>query len=709
MQHRFGNRAVQRLIQPKLKIGPAGDAYEREADHVADQLMTPPAHGSMNQGRSPLRASGQTTTQASRMLQLKPARVSAKTTTRKFTGALKNKPKEDAQAVEKASKGVAFAQFDEIEISDGDQVHETAEGPVAWYKISSGKGTGQYIRATKVLSGGTFSTAQPGGEQEQATGESMSGLDLAATQSTLLDSGLLEHSRQLQLGGANPIGLNAAEGVTWTGAGILGMAAGIRDMADDSKSAFDRVNAAMNFMSQTMGVMGGTAIFAANVVAQKSTIHENAALVNAWATGYADMFAGLANAVKLIKNVVTVIKMVAGDEKYNRGKLVAVGGDLLGSALDTAKSVLRSIRGVNEALAGGTVGSQFAKLLPGLDIALLGVKSIQQGYYLAESGVGLHQMTKRKAELEGALVEEGYSAEQIKAAGKQHRTEEAQLSILGDMVAEKTAKIKKTQDKRDKIDAELKADETGGQDKKKKKLTDKQKQKLIAERAALDQKIESLKAKKTRYAEKRAALSEQFTALAAQSTGPSRKKLEERELSSDVQIANRRRVTRQAVHISTNLVQVGGSIAAIVSGPGAPAALALKLSAAGFDASLPLFRWIKQKGRDTAARNRAKGEQGYANKIFNADKGTAAKLAARKKQAVVILTMVAGLNKLMPTAANSTLEHRQQNDALKSQARRVEGYIRAMGCTPKDLYAANGKPDEQVKILVTELAKRELS
>ena len=78
----------------------------------------------------------------------------------------------------------------------------------------------------------------------------------------------------------------------------------------------------------------------------------------------------------------------------------------------------------------------------------------------------------------------------------------------------------------------------------------------------MDQKIESLKAKKTRYAEKRAALSEQFTALAAQSTGPSRKKLEERELSSDVQITNRRRVTRQAVHISTNLVQVGGSIAA---------------------------------------------------------------------------------------------------------------------------------------------------
>src|SRR5713226_3786160 len=46
LQHRFGNRAVQRLIQPKLKVGPAGDAYEREADHVADRVMAAPAAAS---------------------------------------------------------------------------------------------------------------------------------------------------------------------------------------------------------------------------------------------------------------------------------------------------------------------------------------------------------------------------------------------------------------------------------------------------------------------------------------------------------------------------------------------------------------------------------------------------------------------------------------------------------------------------------------
>jgi hypothetical protein len=35
----YGNRAVQRLIQAKLSVGPAGDKYEQEADRVADQVM----------------------------------------------------------------------------------------------------------------------------------------------------------------------------------------------------------------------------------------------------------------------------------------------------------------------------------------------------------------------------------------------------------------------------------------------------------------------------------------------------------------------------------------------------------------------------------------------------------------------------------------------------------------------------------------------
>jgi hypothetical protein len=40
LQRVAGNRAVTRLIQTKLSVGPAGDRYEQEADRVAEQVMS---------------------------------------------------------------------------------------------------------------------------------------------------------------------------------------------------------------------------------------------------------------------------------------------------------------------------------------------------------------------------------------------------------------------------------------------------------------------------------------------------------------------------------------------------------------------------------------------------------------------------------------------------------------------------------------------
>ena len=40
IQRTYGNRAAQRIIQAKLKLGPAGDSYEQEADKVAQQVVS---------------------------------------------------------------------------------------------------------------------------------------------------------------------------------------------------------------------------------------------------------------------------------------------------------------------------------------------------------------------------------------------------------------------------------------------------------------------------------------------------------------------------------------------------------------------------------------------------------------------------------------------------------------------------------------------
>ena len=46
LQQRYGNRAVQRLIQARLQVGPAHDRYEQEADDMANRMLR-------GQGRTP--------------------------------------------------------------------------------------------------------------------------------------------------------------------------------------------------------------------------------------------------------------------------------------------------------------------------------------------------------------------------------------------------------------------------------------------------------------------------------------------------------------------------------------------------------------------------------------------------------------------------------------------------------------------------------
>lgn len=53
LQRTIGNRAVGRLVQARLKVGPPGDEHEREADRVAEQVTRTPVDGGAVQRRSP--------------------------------------------------------------------------------------------------------------------------------------------------------------------------------------------------------------------------------------------------------------------------------------------------------------------------------------------------------------------------------------------------------------------------------------------------------------------------------------------------------------------------------------------------------------------------------------------------------------------------------------------------------------------------------
>jgi hypothetical protein len=702
-----------------------GDGEYNPGSSAGQRLLAHELTHTMQQGASPLRQqrapAGPAAVQASRQasaslrdgtLQLKQAVVSTSTRSRLVDDGLGSDPKANVKKVAKGKRGPSYDKFSTIELMDSDWFYVRNEkGEVAWYRVKN-IGQNEYVLASNVLAG--FSSAGDFNRPHDKTkkdddGGGMSGTDYAwsATKATMdianaVDDPVLERVRLEDLKkveydaavkrgetptGPAPEGSSASllrgEGGLWLTAGILGMAVSMKDLLDDEKSAWEKIDAALNWMGSGMAVTGAIS----QIVATHQSDDSNAVAtgVGAFSFAFQDMFSALAAGVKTIKGVVDLVKMVvdtAQGSKHTRNEWVEKSGGLLQSGLETAKGVLRTIRGINEAISG-SVGTQFGQVLPGLDIAIAAVKSIMQGYDLAVSAVEMHRMSQmEKAQMSGLEAESGYTKEDIKKARKDYRTQDAQASQLDRMIAEKEAKITSLTAKRDKIPQ-------GGSEKEQKK------------RDALEAKIKALETKKSGYEAKRTSNridSDLYDeARVKRGSGPSRAEVEEIALANALKTTNKRRIVRQSVHIGTNLVQIGASIAALVSGPGAPGAIALKAAAAGIDMSLPFFRWLKQRGRETAARNVAKGQTGLSNKIFNADKSDAAKLQARKKQAVLILKMVARLNTLMSNP-----------QALAAQAKRVESYISATGLDTQALYKLNGKPQAQINLLVKGLAQREL-
>jgi hypothetical protein len=651
--------------------------------------------------------------------------VNAKAHTRVVAGPLAGDADQRARQIDKSRMQTLYNKGDIIPIEDDDSVHvKDKKGDVVWYRVKKGAAN-EYIRAEKVLLGarpGAEGTEEEGdgGKIEKAfaitgwAGEAMSAADerlverlrhLTAEKEKAGEAGLSpQKSREL----AN---VSYAEGAVWAGGGLLGMAVALKDVVDDEKSAAEKVQAAFNFIASGEGVLGGVTQIISG--ATKGTTSDVTTGISAFALGYQEFFSGLANLVKTAKSGVNLIKMVAEQaqgKRHGRDEWLQAGSSLLQGALETLKSAARTARAIYEAL-GGAVTSAASQALSGValgfDIAIAAVKSVFQGYYLAVSARQWWLMSQRKKELKGELAQKGYTKEQVKEARGAYRHGEAMKATLDQLIAKNEKAIAAKQD-------EIVNMSTKGPQWLLKRRLAKVKT-LQDEIAALEKQNEDYKAQKAESEDQMKAREEVHEGFTVDVTGsggqksvpgvPTRTDLAEVELASELGAANRKRVVRQAIHIGANLVQIAGSIAAFVSGPGAPAAIGLKAAAAGVETSLPFFRAIKQFGRNVAAKNVATtGKKGFAGHIFSADKSTAAKLQSRKKQAVLILMMVADLNKLIPKVPKPRAE---QLAPLKKQMARVEGYIRATGCEPEKLYRANGKPQEQVKILAEELSKRE--
>jgi hypothetical protein len=416
------------------------------------------------------------------------------------------------------------------------------------------------------------------------------------------------------------------------------------------------------------------------------------------------MFGTLSSGIQTVKGVVDLIHMVheerTGSATHSRDEYVHAMGELLINGLDTVRGVLVSIRQISQTVAGG-IFDKFDQVIPGLDIAVAAVNIIMEGYYLIESAVHHWWMRERKKQLKLELQNKGFGKEEIKQSRKVYTKQEASSANLDHQIDRNEKKIAK---KDKKIDKKINAIGTAKSNKK----LGSQLTKLYAEQ----DEIERIKGNNSTLEGNKQAKQQQIDDYENEFVGgsntklahPSRKDLTELELADELAVTNRKRIVRQSIHIGSNLVKIAGSITTLVAGPGAPAGVALKAAAAGIDVSLPLFRSLKQYGRNVAAKKQAKGETGKTskvfNKIFNADKSTTAKLVHRKRQAMSIMMMVAGLNDYVPP--------KKTEKELKEQIKIVERYIRSVSVTPSVLYKKNGDVPAQLKLLLEALYKREL-
>lgn len=636
--------------------------------------------------------------------------------TRLVKQTLEGPPGQQVKLVEKSKKHKLYNRFDLVEIEDSNSAHvKNDAGEVIWYQIKGS--SNEYIRAGSVLSTAPAQTEQTG----PGAGEGSSfwgALEMVESATSTTDDRLVDRIRGLSAKdekgttsskeNTELTRLGYGEGAVWSAAGILGMATSLKDLVSDESSSWDRVEAAFRLYSAGYAVSGGALQIASTIKSQqgKESAGDTLATASTFSLSFQECFSALADLVKTTKSGVDLIRMVFDSHKHGKNELLKVGSTVLLNALSTLKGAAKTARAFNEALGGAVTGafSQAASTIAvGIDIVISAIKTVMQSYYLAVSAQQWWEMSQREGELNSGLTAQGYTDQQIKDVKGTRARREAMLANLDQLIAENEKKIKNKDIQAQKLISGAKTSQ---------QLTKRQ-----VQVKRLDAAIEGLKKQNEAYKQQKSQIEQdaqkQEAAVApglqtdlSDTKGSAGMDLAEVELAGELGYINKKRVIRQSVHISTNLVQIAGSIATLVSGPGAPAPLALKASAAGIDLSLPFFRGIKQFGRNIAAKNRAKGTSGISNKIFNADKSSAAKIQMRKRQAVRILTMVTQLNNLMPTTRNP-IEYTRQIDALKAQAERVENYIVATGCDPERLYRANGKPAEQIKILVEELAKRE--
>lgn len=661
----------------------------------------------------------------STMVQMKKVVVNDTTQLRKPSGT--NSSVSPIKAIEKGTKGSKYEKGDFVEISDNDSDHIKENTDIVWYKIE-GSSPPEYIRASKIFNVNVSPTNTdiegPEGDDllENANDEAIGNTGDNISEKVDLIKASDEN--------ANTTDLDIAKGTFGAIGGILSMAISIKNLVTNGqKGITDWISGIWEILTNTANLTSGISQIAASASESETTQS-----VSDWSGSFGGAMSTLSSGINTIKSVAELINMIASDDKYDKNEYIKVGSEIIGGALETAKGVVSTIKGFLDIFNVGTAG--LASAVPAIGIAISATQTIVQGYYLAVSAYYWSKMRKEAQTI-------NTNNQNLGEAKNEYRKINAEISNNELRKEEKTQKNATRQSQIDALNTDI---NTLNQEK---TNLENERNQLTDEKNTLTQKTTKTQGDKKRIKEIDASLEKindriqgttfskgidelitknrneigELTRLKNITEGKidlansniqsaeGRKdsaveeQIEELDLTEELSSGNKKRVIRQAIHISTNAVKIAANIATL-SGAGAIAGVAMQASAAGVEVSLPFFRALKQYGRNVAAKTKAKGETGFSTWLFDSDKSTRAKLDARKKNVVTIFKMVNNLNNFLPLPTEEQPKAEKEAQ-LKAQAARVEDYIKASGCSPKALYRNNGKPQEQAKILLQALYQRE--
>jgi len=428
--------------------------------------------------------------------------------------------------------------------------------------------------------------------------------------------------------------------------GLLAMANGFVSLGDPEATTADLIEKALEIEQGAMKT--GEAISKLTHTASGSQDSTVASAFGSAFEGYGAAFSGIKEAFVGMRKLVELINE---HQDYSTPEKAKAAGEIAIDAMETAKSIVLSVKAFME-LVNGSASGQLMAAVPGLDIAISGVNIIMEAYYLIISNNSRKEMNDQRNLLANNNKED---KNKLKEASSNYRKYDA-------AIANKKRIVEKY---------EIELANPG-------KKTDKSKLKREIKRLNLE--IAELETYKHEV---------------------SREDVAEFTLATELRDANKKRVVRQGIHIATEMAKIAGSIATL-TGVGAMGGGVVKGAAAATDLALPVARFAKQKARNSKAKKEAKTILNKEDilkkgKIFDLDtsKSSYAKNDFRVKQVKYLIRLIVDLAYKVPVKDKKDFDN-------------VKRYLKASGVNKGKLFSKNGDPQKQINILLNAFQQREL-